>query len=113
MPHYKCAACKARLHSSGKSDELLGGLCPGCGSVLEPVTELSQLVGLRSITSRDSDTAAEESKPDQRVAGLLDKFVARRTSIVERQRLGAERWLDDSHEPDAGAAVLPPPPTYV
>lgn len=113
MPHYKCEACKARLHSSGESDELLGDLCPECCSVMEPVTELTQLVGFRSITSRDSDTAPEESKPDQRIADLVDEFVARRTSIVERQRLAAERWLDDSHEPYAGAAVLPPPPTYV
>ena len=113
MPHYKCEACKARLHSSGESDELLGDLCPECCSVMEPVTELTQLVGFRSITSRDSDTAPEESKPDQRIADLVDEFVARRTSIVERQRLAAERRLDDSHEPYAGAAVLPPPPTYV
>jgi hypothetical protein len=112
MPHYKCEACKARLHVSEKSAELVGDLCPGCGSLLEPVTELSQLVGFRSITSRDSDAATEEPAPHQRIAALLDEFVARRTSIVERQRLGAEPWLDDSDEPDAAAVVLPPPPTH-
>jgi hypothetical protein len=109
MPHYKCEACKARLHFSGTSAEL----CPECRSPLESVTELTQLVGCRSITSRDTDAATEQYKPDQRIADILDEFVARRTSIVERQRLGAERWLDDSDEPDAAAVVLPPPPTYV
>jgi hypothetical protein len=113
MPHYKCEACRARLHVSAKSAELVGDACPACGSLLEPVTELAQLVGFRSITSRGGDAATEESERHQRIADLLDEFVARRTSVLERQRLGAERWLDDSGEPDAAAVVLPPPPTSV
>jgi hypothetical protein len=112
MPHFKCEACKARLDGSGRSVELVGDLCPECGSPLEPVTELTQLVGFRSITSRDGDAATEQSEPDQPIADIFDEFVARRTSIVERQRLDAERRLDDSDEPDASAVVLPPPPTY-
>jgi hypothetical protein len=113
MPHYKCEACKARLHTSGKSAELVGDLCPECGSLLEPVTELAQLVGFRSITSRDRDAATQESEPHQRIADILDEFIARRLSTVERQRHGAERRLDDGGEPDAAAVVLPPPPTCV
>jgi hypothetical protein len=111
MPHYKCEACKARLHVSGKSAEFVGDLCPRCGSLLEPVTQLAQLVGLRSITSRGGDAATEECEPHQRIADLLGALLARRTSMLERQRLDAER--DDGEEPEAAAVVLPPPPTSV
>jgi hypothetical protein len=76
---------------------------------MEAVTELTELVGLRSITSRDGGAAMAESERHEGVADLLDDFVARRTSIVERQRLDVKRWLDDSNEPDAAAVVLPPP----
>jgi hypothetical protein len=113
MPHYTCEACKARLHVSGESGELVGDACPECGSLLEPATDLTRLVGFRSITSRDSDAATEPSEPHEPMADILDDFVARRTSIVEQQRLGAERWLDDGDEHDAAAIVLPLPPTYV
>ena len=54
MPHYKCAACRARLHVSGRPAELVGDLCPECGSLLEPVAELTELVGFRSITTAGS-----------------------------------------------------------
>jgi predicted RNA-binding Zn-ribbon protein involved in translation (DUF1610 family) len=111
MPHYKCEACRARLHVSRKCAEFVGNLCPECGSLLEPVTEFAQLVGLRSITSRNSDAATEESEPHQRIADILHELLARRTSILERQRLDTER--DDGHEPEAAAVVLPPPPTSV
>jgi hypothetical protein len=111
MPHYKCEACKARLRVSGKSAEFVGDLCPECGSLLEPVTELTQLVGFRSITSRGGDAATEESERHQRIADLLGELVARRTSILERPRLDAER--DDGDEPEAAAVVLPPPPISV
>jgi hypothetical protein len=113
MPHYKCDVCRTRLHLSGKSAELLGDLCPECGSLLERVTELTELVGFRSMASRDGDAATEESERHQRIADIFDEFVVRRASIVEQQRLGAERRLDDSDEPDAAAVVLPPPATYV
>src|SRR5436309_7509543 len=93
MPHYKCEPCKARLSVSGTSAELDGDLCPECGSLLEPVTELTQLVGFRSITSRETEPATEESESHQRIGDIHDEFVARRTAVLEQQRLGAERWL--------------------
>jgi hypothetical protein len=43
MPHYKCVTCTIRLTAAGESP----GSCESCGSVLEPVTELSELVGYR------------------------------------------------------------------
>lgn len=111
MPHYKCQACRTRLRVSGKAAEFVGDLCPECGSLLEPVTELAQLVGFRSITSRGGDAATEASERQQRIAELLGELVARRTSMLERRRLDADRG--NGEEPEAATVVLPPPRTCV
>jgi hypothetical protein len=50
MPHFKCVACKSRLYSAAAPTDLVGDLCPGCGSVLQPVGALTELVGFKSIT---------------------------------------------------------------
>jgi hypothetical protein len=113
MPHYKCDVCRSRLRVSAKSAELPGDSCPECGSGLEPVTELIQLVGYRSIPPRGGGTPVEESEPHQGMADVADDFVVRRASIVERQRVSVERWLDDSDDPDAATVVLTPPATHV
>jgi hypothetical protein len=55
MPHYKCETCKARLRVGGAPNEQVLELCPGCGSLLEPVTELADLVGLRVIQPLELD----------------------------------------------------------
>jgi len=47
MPHYKCTSCRIRLHAVAPDP---GRLCPECGTPLEPVGDLSQLVGCRSVT---------------------------------------------------------------
>lgn len=111
MPHYKCEACKARLYVSGKAAELVGDLCPECGSLLEPVAELTELVGYRSITARAGGAVAPRSERHRRVADLLDESIARQASRVERDRLAAERWLGDSDGPASAAVALPPPRT--
>ena len=41
MPHYKCVTCTTRLTAASGS----AGSCEGCGAVLEPVTELAEIVG--------------------------------------------------------------------
>jgi hypothetical protein len=65
MPHYKCVACRTRLQVWGSSTELVKDLCPECGSHLEPVAELGELVGLRSIQSGDraNDAAGTRLAP--------------------------------------------------
>jgi hypothetical protein len=113
MPHYKCEACKARLRVSGKTAELVGDLCPACGSLLEPVAVLAELVGYRSITPRDGASPTPQSEPHRRIVDLLDESIARQASRLERDHLDAERWLgDDSDEPAAAAVALPPPGIY-
>ncbi len=113
MPHFKCVACKTRLYSAVGPDDLVGDLCPDCGSLLEPVGELAEIVGFRSI--RDRDSAVDDSPPGthERIAGRVDDFFARREAVLAQARLDAGRWVDDggSFSPDAAAeAVALPPP---
>ena len=49
MPHYKCDRCRTRQYSAAGPREVVGDLCPGCGSPLEPVGDLTEIVGFRSI----------------------------------------------------------------
>ena len=69
MPHFKCLPCRLRLHRAAGTADLVGDLCPGCGSLLEPVVRLAEIVGFQSITS---------SPPSrQRIADRLDGLYAR------------------------------------
>lgn len=112
MPHYKCVTCKARLHVSGSPAELIGDLCPECGSLLEPVAELAELVGFRSIETLDRAANAAETPLHERIADRVDEFLTRRAAILERDRLDLARRLDDDNGPLAAAVALPPPQTY-
>jgi hypothetical protein len=111
--HFKCLACKTRLYSAAGPGDLVGDLCPGCGSLLEPVGELAEIVGFRFIKHRDS--AADDSPPGthQRIADGVDDFFARREAILTQARLDPERWVDDggsfSPEAVAEAMALPTP----
>jgi hypothetical protein len=113
MPHFKCLACKTRLYSAAGPGDLVGDLCPSCGSLLEPVGELTEIVGFRAITDRDS--AANDRPPgtNQRIADRVGDFYARREAILAQARLDAERWVDDggsfSPEAVAEAMALPTP----
>jgi len=49
MPHFKCLACKTRLRSTESDADLIGDLCPVCGSLLESVGDLGEIVGYRVI----------------------------------------------------------------
>src|SRR5947209_8592660 len=108
MPHYKCAACRIRLHVSAKPAELVGDLCPECGLLLEPVLELAELIGFRSIRTVDSAADAVRSNSHRRIADGVDDFLTRRATTLERDRIDAESWLNDD-EPRAAAVALPPP----
>ena len=111
MPHFKCVACKTRLYSAAGPDDLVGDLCPGCGSLLEPVGELAEIVGFRAIKCRDG--AADDSRrgTHERIAGRIDDFFARRKAILAQARLDAERWIDDggSFSPEAVAKEMARP----
>jgi hypothetical protein len=110
MPHYKCAACRTRLRVSGSPAEMVGNLCPGCGSLLERAGDLAELIGFRAIHRLGDSTDAPRTRSHQRIADRVDGFIARRAGRLERERdlLGAERWLDDG-DPVAAAVALPLP----
>jgi hypothetical protein len=116
MPHFKCVACRTRLYSAAGPADLVGDLCPGCGSLLEPVGELAEIVGFQLIKPRDG--AADDSPPGthQRIAGRVDALFARRETILAQARLDAVRWVDDggSFRPEAvaEAMALRPPREY-
>jgi hypothetical protein len=112
MPHYRCAGCKTRLHVSGTPAELVGDLCPECGSLLEPVADPAELIGYRWIKTPESAADSGRACSHQQTAALVDEFVTRRAAILERDRLEAERWLDDSEDLRAEAITLLPPQTY-
>ena len=52
MTYFECTSCKARLYSVASPDSLARDLCPGCGTMLEAVGELVDLVGYHSIADR-------------------------------------------------------------
>jgi hypothetical protein len=95
MPDFKCVACRTRTRRAGDASDLTSDLCPSCGSPHEPVFELSEVVGFRSVTTAD--------RPIDDPAPLGD-FAARRNAIYAqrvRDALDAQRWVDDG-----GSAVV-------
>ena len=111
MPHFKCAACKTRLHSAAAPADPVGHLCPGCGSLLEPVGELAEIVGFQSIKQRDG--AADDSPPrrPQPSAGRVDALFAHREASLAQARIDAGRREDDggSFSPETVAEAIAPP----
>jgi hypothetical protein len=48
MPHLKCEACKIRFQTDGRRPSDVGeARCPGCDSLLEPPSRLTDLVGFQ------------------------------------------------------------------
>ena len=47
MAHFKCLACTTRLYSTDSEADPIGDLCPVCGSLLEPIGELDEIVGVQ------------------------------------------------------------------
>ena len=113
MPHFKCVACETRLYSAATPGDLVGDLCPGCGSLLEPVGELAEIVGFQSIKPRDGAADGSWPRRHRPIAGRVDALFARREALLAQARLEAERWVDDggSFSPDAvaQAEALPKP----
>jgi hypothetical protein len=114
MAHFKCVACKVRLDSEAAppaSADLVGDLCPRCGSLLEPVGELAEIVGFQSIKSHDSSADVGALDTHQRSVYRVDDFFARRAALLADAGLDAGRWLDDggSFDPEAVAEAMARP----
>jgi hypothetical protein len=48
VPYFKCVPCKIRVSAAGAHTALSDGSCPGCGFALEPVADLTEVLGFRS-----------------------------------------------------------------
>ena len=86
MSDFKCVPCRTRTRHA---EDVGGDRCPACGSPLERVGKLTEVVGFQSITT------AEHPVDD---AACLGDFTARRNAMyAERVRdaLDAARWADD------------------
>jgi hypothetical protein len=113
MPIFKCLACKTRLYRAAGPDDLVGDLCPGCGSLLEPVGEPAEVAGFRSVAARAGAADGGAAGTHQRIADRFGDFVTRREAFLAQARLDAGRWVDDggsfSPEAVAEAMALPTP----
>jgi hypothetical protein len=80
MAHSKCLPCNARVWREGSPDDL----CPGCGGPLQPISDLSELVGLRCLRARP--TGRRHSSPErfERISEQIRQQIAR--NDAERQR---------------------------
>jgi hypothetical protein len=106
VPYFKCVPCKIRVPESGARTALTGGSCPSCGFALEPVADLTDVVGFRSPDLLDPSVPARVA---ERVADISG---GRR--FAEAQ-LEIDRWFDEGGgvepEPLAKAVALDLPPS--
>jgi hypothetical protein len=112
MAHRMCVACRIRSQTVGKSDDCVDELCPDCGSLLEPVDELSSIVGFRSINPHGAPDAGEsgESGDQAQLDGRLQGIFSRRVAFVDLARFDAEcDEYGDGEGLSAGAVSLPWP----
>jgi hypothetical protein len=111
LPYYKCSTCRVRLHVSDVHAEQVGDLCPRCGSLLEPVVEVSELIGLRPIALVDDPGESTFSPAHSRIADTVEGFLARRVAALERERSEAGSSDDDGDAPLGVAIAIPTPRT--
>jgi hypothetical protein len=105
VPYFKCVSCKIRVAQAGAVTTLMDGSCPACGVALEPVVELTEVLGFRSPNVFD---ASNPPSVAERVADISGGRAA-----AEAQ-LEIDRWLDEGGNlapellADAVALDIPP-----
>ena len=83
MAHFKCLRCRSRVWSDGPAADPAGELCPGCGDPLTAVRELSELIGLRSLSPRQAPARVPQDR-SARISQQIRDTIARHDE--ERQR---------------------------
>ena len=113
MPHFKCLPCETRLCSAQGQADPIGHLCPVCGSLLEPVGDLAEIVGYRAIETPGSTWHSDASGAGQPIADRVGEVIAQRELKQARVRLEIERCDADSVSPQVQslALALPAPAT--
>lgn len=90
MAHSKCLTCRARVWRAGTAADHLEDLCPGCGGPLEPVGELAELVGLRSLRARPRQGHGPSADLSARISAQIRATIAHNDAERHR-RIDAER----------------------
>jgi hypothetical protein len=94
VPHLKCDACKARVrHASDATD--LTACCPLCGSPLEAVAALSEIVGYRAVVPEPEQPASPDAVSragHERLAEKVAEIIAGRRSAQRALRSEVDRW---------------------
>ena len=105
MAYLKCVPCKIRVSKAGAGTALTDGSCPGCGSPLEPVVKLTEVLGFRSPNLFDAEVPPRVA---ERVADISGGRAA------ADAHLETDRWFDEGGSPapallaDALALEIPP-----
>jgi hypothetical protein len=103
MPHFICLTCKTRPHSTESETDPIGNLRPVCGFLLEPASDLGEIVGYRVIETRGSAWHSGASRAGQLVAGRVGGMIARRELKHARIRPESERCDARSVSPQVQA----------
>ena len=105
MANSKCLTCRARVWREGDPADHLRDLCPGCGGPLEPVSDLSELIGLRSLRARPRSPG--RARPDRSVliAAAIRESLARHDA-ERRRRTDDARGHDRDREPRDGRPTM-------
>jgi hypothetical protein len=76
MAHLMCLACETRLQSTERPADPIGDLCPVCGSLLEPVGDVGEIVGYRVIETRGGMSHSGASRAGRLIAGRVGEILA-------------------------------------
>jgi hypothetical protein len=83
------------MHTDGRPPDLDDDLCPGCGSLLQPVGGLAEVVGFRLTRFGARPDGYDASGAGGRIAARVGSLVAAREMLDAQARRDAERWVDD------------------
>jgi hypothetical protein len=101
VAHAKCLTCRARVWREGDAVDHLGHLCPGCGGPLEPVSDLSELIGFRCLRARPRSLGRALPDRSQRISAEIRETIARHDAERQR-RTDAGRQHGRDREPRDG-----------
>jgi hypothetical protein len=82
MAHSKCLSCRARVWREGSS---VNDLCPGCGGPLEPVNDLSEILGFRCLRARPRPPRHSSPERFEQISAQIREQIARRDAERQRQ----------------------------
>jgi hypothetical protein len=89
MPHLKCEACRTRVYRASDLGSTVES-CPGCGVPMQPVGDLVEIVGFRSV--RPQRRPADDGTGYQAIADSVAAILEQRRAFERRSRRATDRW---------------------